>query len=833
LRKEKKMDNLLLYLVKVSAGTTMLYLCYLLLFRKDTFYLRNRILLILILILPVFFPFIKIPVVKSNIVFADPVNTTANFDFSGTSAVSAFPGASDSFDYIRIFTVIYFVVTALLMIRILISLISTYRIIRQGTINRSHFPKVIISENQISPFSFFPYAVIPAEDFRSGNYNDVLDHEFAHLRQGHSFDLLLTELFISFQWFNPFVWLIKRSVILNHEYLADQVSLINNKSAKEYQYRLLNFQKGLKNISLAHNFNSLIKNRIIMINKKPTRKYATLKNILILPAVAIVVYAFSTPEYHSSVASSKDKSLSIYQQAAVLQKEVKGKVVKEDGKPLEGVNITSTGTLGNAQMTSTGSDGRFAISNAVKDAILIFNCRGYKQLLLKSDINKEMIVKMENDPDYKSPAGTDPDTFSGKRSEPIVIIDGVITEKNSRDAIKDLGYNMGISKLIYGKEATDKYGDKAVPGAWEITTRKKALEMGLKPPYPRLAPDDYPTFQNKRYDNFTEWVGSQIKYPAAAQTKKQEGWVALNFNVELNGTISNIVSTIPVDPILSDEVIRVVKSSPKWDAPKNRNVDEPFASSVTLKFKLPDRVLTEAPFVVVEQMPMYPGGDGELLKFLKNNTKYPEPAKANKIQGRVIIRFIVSTEGKAEGVSVLKGVDPQLDAEAIRVTSMVNGFKPGLQGGKAVGVWYMVPINFSLATPQPLFSQSSQSEILKFMGMNTGYPQAARSAADTGMIFIVVKMGKGGVVKECKAYTEKTEIKVPFLPEVVIVGYQTQTPGSGDIRPGNATGNPHTDLQTEGLRIANKLGGLDIPEWKDKDMEFALTLKFVLKEEKR
>jgi TonB family protein len=357
--------------------------------------------------------------------------------------------------------------------------------------------------------------------------------------------------------------------------------------------------------------------------------------------------------------------------------------------------------------------------------------------------------------------------------------------------------------------------------------------MGLKPPYPRLAPDDYPTFQNKRYDNFTEWVGSQIKYPAAAQTKKQEGWVALNFNVELNGTISNIVSTIPVDPILSDEVIRVVKSSPKWDAPKNRNVDEPFASSVTLKFKLPDRVLTEAPFVVVEQMPMYPGGDGELLKFLKNNTKYPEPAKANKIQGRVIIRFIVSPEGKAEGVSVLKGVDPQLDAEAIRVTSMVNGFKPGLQGGKAVGVWYMVPINFSLATPQPLFSQSSQSEILKFMGMNTGYPQAARSSADTGMIFIVVKMGKGGVVKECKAYTEKTEIKVPFLPEVVIVGYQTQTPGSGDIRPGNATGNPHTDLQTEGLRIANKLGGLDVPEWKDKDMEFALTLKFVLKEEKR
>jgi len=351
--------------------------------------------------------------------------------------------------------------------------------------------------------------------------------------------------------------------------------------------------------------------------------------------------------------------------------------------------------------------------------------------------------------------------------------------------------------------------------------------MGLKPPFPRLAPDDYPTFQNKRFDSFTEWVGSQIKYPAGAQTKKLEGWVALNFNVELNGTISNIVSTIPVDPILMDEVIKVVQSSPRWDPPKNHNVDEPFTSSVTLKFKLPDQILTESPFVVVEEMPSYPGGDVELLNFIKNNTRYPEAAKAKKIQGRVIVRFVVSTEGKAEGVSVLKGVDPLLDAEAIRVTTMLAGFKPGMQGGKPVNVWYMAPINFSLTAPEPLFSQKSLDEILKFIGMNTGYPQEAKNSADTGKIFIVVKMGKGGIVKECKAFTEKTAIKVPFLPEVVIVAYKTPVPG--DIRPGKVTGNVHIELKTESERVVNKIGSVDIPEWKDKDMEFALTLNFVLK----
>jgi TonB family protein len=691
------MANLLLYLVKVSAGTTLLYLCYLLLFRKDTFYLRNRILLILILVLPTFFPLIKIPVVRNNIVSQGLTNTVVNFVYSGTSAVPTLPGASDSFDYIGIFTVIYFVVAALLLIRILVSLISTYRIIRQGTINRSHFPKVIISEKQLSPFSFFPYAVIPAEDYRSGNYKDVLDHEFAHLRQGHSFDLLLTELFISFQWFNPFVWLIKRSVILNHEYLADQLSLINNNSAKEYQYRLLNFQKGLKNISLAHNFNSLIKNRIIMINKKPTRRYATLKNILILPVVAIVVYAFSTPEYHSSIASSNDNSLIINQQAAIHQKEAKGKDIKE-------------------------------------------------------------------------------------------------TSRN---------------------------------GAAEINSTKNTNRPAIQIPVKRTGPDDYPTFQGKTYVLFNEWVVKQIKYPAEAAARGSKGRISANVTIEADGSISNVFIMGKADPDLSEAIISAIRSSPRWEKAKNPKADGPFQTMVSVKFELPDKVSVDDAYIQVEQMPQYPGGDAELLKFISRNIKYPETARSNKIQGRVIIRFIVNKEGNVEEPTILRGVDPLLDAEAIRAVSMLKGFSPGLQGGKPVNVYFMVPVTFSLATPQPLFSQNSQTEILKFMGMNTGYPQAARSSADTGKIFIVVKMGKSGIVKECKAYTEKTEINIPFLPEVVIVGFKPQ--GPGDIKTGNAKGNGHPDLQTEGLRIANKLGSLNIPEWKDKDMEFALTLKFVLK----
>jgi protein TonB len=102
------------------------------------------------------------------------------------------------------------------------------------------------------------------------------------------------------------------------------------------------------------------------------------------------------------------------------------------------------------------------------------------------------------------------------------------------------------------------------------------------------------------------------------------------------------------------------------------------------------------PFVIVEEMPMFPGGDIELLKFIGENTQYPVIAKENNIQGRVIIRFCVTAEGGVSQISVLKGVSPELDAEAMRVVQTLPAFNPGRQGGKPVPVWYMVPITFTL-----------------------------------------------------------------------------------------------------------------------------------------
>lgn len=102
------------------------------------------------------------------------------------------------------------------------------------------------------------------------------------------------------------------------------------------------------------------------------------------------------------------------------------------------------------------------------------------------------------------------------------------------------------------------------------------------------------------------------------------------------------------------------------------------------------------PFVVVEEMPMFPGGDAALLRYIGENTIYPEISKASNVQGRVIIRFCVTEKGGISQISVIKGISPELDAEAMRVVKTLPDFKPGRQGGIAVPVWYMVPITFTL-----------------------------------------------------------------------------------------------------------------------------------------
>ena len=104
----------------------------------------------------------------------------------------------------------------------------------------------------------------------------------------------------------------------------------------------------------------------------------------------------------------------------------------------------------------------------------------------------------------------------------------------------------------------------------------------------------------------------------------------------------------------------------------------------------------EEPFNVVEDMPAFPGGMDAMIQFLSSNIQYPADAQKQKVDGRVLVNFVVEKDGSITEVKVIKPAFPSLDAEAIRVVKAMPKWKPGYQNGQAVRVQFAMPINFSL-----------------------------------------------------------------------------------------------------------------------------------------
>jgi periplasmic protein TonB len=148
-----------------------------------------------------------------------------------------------------------------------------------------------------------------------------------------------------------------------------------------------------------------------------------------------------------------------------------------------------------------------------------------------------------------------------------------------------------------------------------------------------------------------------------------------------------------VDSIKPEEVKQLMTADEAQTEVVNKEVEVVVQQA---KEEVQEAEPEEVPFIVVEEMPMFPGGEPALNKYIAENLIYPEVAKDNNIQGRVIIKFCVTAKGGVSQAQILKGVDPELDKEAIRVVNTLPAFKPGKQGGKAVPVWYVVPIIFKL-----------------------------------------------------------------------------------------------------------------------------------------
>ena len=677
------MYTFLLYIIKVSLTLAAFYLFYKLLCSRDTWHRANRCLLLTILALSAVVPFMYIDLgavaTEANVAFEEMTlafETTSVAD--GIEAEATVQTLWQCIPWGKIpwrslLVGIYVIGLAVYLVRFASGLCSIAQLIRKN--QRQVLPDgtiLITHTKDYSPFSWMRYIIVSECDLRD-NRDMILAHERAHIRLLHSWDLLFVQLCATLQWFNPAAWLLKRELEAIHEYEADSATLHQGFDAQQYQLRLFEAAVGVKYSSFTNNFiNCSTKKRIIMMMKKQTSPWALLKALYVLPVAFAAVAVISCT-------SPKEKK--------------------------------DSGHLSNVMVHG-------------ENPLLVFTFEDSTELNIQG---KQLNYDGMPDFDYLKPCGLTPENINsidalqseeskalyGERGSNGAVLFGVKgkTAKEVFSALSDYAVETGSEEpLKVNLKKTSKGGvEGGTPFTYETTTIKQEEDEVFQ------VVEEQPMYPGGMQE-LMKYLQKEMKYPKEAQDKGIQGRVIVQFVVNKDGSIceANVVKS--VDPLLDAEALRVINAMPHWTPGKQRGEPVRVRFTIPVAFHLAEATAPKASelkqaatakttgstvdgeevFLVVENLPEYPGGMQELMKYLQKEMKYPKEAQDKGIQGRVIVQFIVKKDGSIIEPEVVKPVDPLLDAEAVRVVNAMPKWNPGKQRGQAVNVRFTLPVMFRL-----------------------------------------------------------------------------------------------------------------------------------------
>lgn len=284
------MEALGIYLLKVSALMGVFYLAYFIFLRKETFFNSNRWFLLAGLITSLVLPFVT----YTKIIWVDPAPVV--YDYNAVSqAYHYVPVQEPAFEinWFQVVLVLYGIGISLFFIKFLMDCFTIKKLIEKPkAIKRSNF-YLIDTEKVQSPFSFFNYIVYNSTTLKDDELENILQHELVHSAQKHSFDMMIAQIFCIAFWFNPIVWLYKKAIAQNLEFIADAEATKNIDDIKSYQKTLLKVTMQSQCIAITNPFyQSLIKKRIVMLNKNQSSKKNAWKYLVVLPLLAFFMFQF-------------------------------------------------------------------------------------------------------------------------------------------------------------------------------------------------------------------------------------------------------------------------------------------------------------------------------------------------------------------------------------------------------------------------------------------------------------------------------------------------------------------------------------------------------------
>ena len=604
------------YFLQVNVCWLLFYGVYYVLLSKETFFRLNRIWLIASLLCGLGLPFaadyfaVK---VAPTIVFAmtlEPFVVTAK-------ALQQNMAADTEGGVLKIVAAIYILGSAVLSARFLGGLFIIFKILKKAKIEEHAGFRLVFTEGGVPPFSFFNFIFINPNEFESYDFQQIMQHEKAHVRQRHSFDVVFLEILNIVFWCSPLIYFYKTSLRNVHEYLADEAVLRKN-ATPQYGRLLLKQRQSRIALSLTSNisnhFFSQLKKRILMMTRNKSKRTALIKYALAAPIFLILTAALASPKTpllaKTEVLSDKvvktidDKLVETQGNKSLITNDLYqntppqySAAIDTTFKPLTDLKLVDEQQIAkmdieskdefNTRITITFKDGHieyFKGSKAdMEKAFRPFETATQTDAAkLDAEQNAAVFYKQKLDAEQKA-AGQQ----SQKLDEMVVVGRGTPNSATNKQAQK-LEDEKKAFKLQLDKQQAEKNGEEPV---FTVVEQNPEFVGGMSALF--------------------RWLGENIKYPKSARDAGAQGTVYVGFVVEKDGSITNVSVKRDVPVIIRDtititevngikgnkiverteyslgkEAVRVVSMMPNWKSGKHNGSPVRVAYTLPLKFKL-------------------------------------------------------------------------------------------------------------------------------------------------------------------------------------------------------------------------------------------------------
>jgi TonB family protein len=599
----------------------------------------------------------------------------------------------------------YFLGSLLFFARFIYGLRKIYRIYSNGDKIKNENHLLVKGKNTAHAFSFFNILFI-GNEYEHGAYQQIINHELGHVKGRHSIDIIFVELLNILFWFSPFIYWYKKAIRITHEYIADH-QVISNGNKTDYGRLLISHAHSNTFADFANFiFRSPLKTRIQMMYSKRTGKTGILKYFSILPLTLFILLFFSNTSIKAEL-NQLDQQFEIIAATSDTippappvppsPPPAPKKIVKAPKAPVAPVPPKAINDVpppppppksfnGDETFIVVEEMPRFPGCEAIGDRKERTDCANRRML--------EYIYKNLSYPKEARESG-----IQGK-----VVVEFLVKKDGSIDKIavlRDIGGNCGqaVMNVI---ESMNSMEEKWIPG------KQRGKYVNLKYTLPVSFKTENGEGKSKSLNPMKSKSGVDAPSPS-----KEEIKLAINTQIEPQKS-SDVIFVLDGKVVKEGEADINPEDIERIDGVKTPEIINKFVKGnergVVFIYSKKESQKKEV-FVVVEEMPMFPGCEdvkedqkkcshGKLVAFISANLKYPKDAEKAGVEGKVVVQFIVNETGDIQDIQITRSLGYGCDEEVLRVMNVMKTMDPkwipGKQRGKTVSVQLKLPFSFKL-----------------------------------------------------------------------------------------------------------------------------------------